>query len=240
MKQEIIEALCKAIAPVTLTNPEERGRMAGLLAKFRDGEGLSISAADLARLVDVRLRQKKDRDGMAPEKIVEEIESTLDLVEMCEFMLEARRRKSRQTTNAMFNAVFGQAPTEKERQIKAAIEGEKRWPLDFATGLIRMGVPGDSPVKRSANWWEFFKHSYSMDRFMESGAYAMGWEHFKQLPEAELRKVFENEKNRCWENADVLWFTAQNWLSWHQRDVLKKKEIAGKASGAARKARTRC
>jgi hypothetical protein len=209
-----------------------------MLGKFRDSEGPSINAAELARLVDVRLRQRKDSGGLKPEKIVEEIESTLDLVEMCEFMLEARRRQRRQTTSAMFHVAFDTALTDREKLIKAAIEGEK-YPLDFTTGLIRMGVPGDSPAKRLANWWEFFKHGYSMDRFMESSAFAMGSEHFKQLPEAELREAFEKQKKTDWPNADLLWFRAQNWWSWHQRNVLKKKEIAGKASGAARKAKTR-
>lgn len=233
MKQEIIEALCKTIAPTTPTDPVERGKVAGLLSELRNQQGPSINAAELARLVDMRLRQRKDRDGMAPEKIVEEIQATLDLVEMCEFMLEARRRQRRQTTSAMFNTVFETAPTEQEKQIKAAIEGE-RYPLDFATSLIRMGVPGDSEAKRLAKWWEFFKHSYSMNRFIESGAYGMGWEHFKQLPEAELREAFEKEKKTIWPNAGVLWVTAQSWLSWHPRDVLNKREKAGKASAKAR------
>lgn len=235
MKQEIIEALSKAIAPNTPTDSVERGRVAGMLGKFRDSEGPSINAAELARLVDVRLRQRKDSGGLKPEKIVEEIESTLDLVEMCEFMLEARRRQRRQTTRAMFESALAKKPTERERQIKERIYAERNWPLDFATGLIRMGVPGDSVAKRLANWWEFFKHSYSMERFMESGAYAKGWEHFKQLPESELREAFEKEKKRRWQNEDDLWFTAQNWLNWRQNDVLKKKTRAGEASGKARK-----
>jgi hypothetical protein len=234
MNQEIIEALSKAIAPNTPTDSVERGRVAGMLAKIRDSEGPSISVAELARLVDVRLRQRKDRDGLKPVNIVEEIESTLDLVEMCEFVLEARRRQRRQTTSAMFESALGTAYTDREKQIKAAIERES-YPLDFATGLIRMGVPGDSAAKRLANWWEFFKHGYSMDRFMESGAYAQGWEHFKQLPEEELREAFEKEKKTKWPNADLLWFRAQNWWSWHQRDVMKKRTRAGEASGKARK-----
>jgi hypothetical protein len=219
MNQEIIEALSKAIAPNTPTDSVERGRVAGMLAKIRDSEGPSISVAELARLVDVRLRQRKDRDGLKPVKIVEEIESTLDLVEMCEFVLEARRRQRRQTTRAMFESALGTALTDREKQIKAAIERES-YPLDFATGLIRMGVPGDSAAKRLANWWDFFKHGYSMD---------------KQLPESELREAFEKQKKTDWPNADVLWFLAQNWLSWHQRDVKKKRTRAGEASGKARK-----
>jgi hypothetical protein len=165
---------------------------------------------------------------------VEEIESTLDLVEMCEFMLEARRRQRRQTTSAMFESALGTALTDREKQIKAAIERES-YPLGFATGLRRMGVPGDSAAKLEANFWEFFKHGYSMDRFLESGAYATGLEHFKQLPESELREAFEKQKKTDWPNADVLWFRAQNWLSWHQRDVKKKRTRAGEASGKARK-----
>lgn len=238
MKQEIIEALCKTIAPTTPTDPAERGRVGNLLMAFGNKERPSINAAELARLVDMRLRQRKDRDGLKPEKIVEEIEAALDLVAMCEFMLESRRRQSRQTTSAMFESALGMARTDREKQVKAAIEGEK-YPLDFETGLIRMGVPGDSSAKRLANFWEFFKHSYSMDRFMESGAEWTGWEHFQQLPEEELREAFEREKNTKWPNADLLWFRAQNWLSWHQRNVVKKRETAGKASGAARRAKTK-
>jgi hypothetical protein len=237
MKKEIIEALCKAIAPTTPTAPRERGMVASLLIAVGKKEGQPISALELARLVDVRIRQKKDRDPLTPDKIVEEIQATLDLLEMCEFMLEARRRQACQTQKEMFQVALGKAPTEKEKLIKAAIEGEK-YPLDFTTGLIRMGVPGDSPAKRLANWWEFFKYGYSMDRFMESDAFAMGLEHFKQLPEAELREAFEKHKKTDWPNADLLWIRAQNWLSWHQCDVLKKRETAGKASGAARKAKT--
>jgi hypothetical protein len=239
MKQENIKALCKAIAPTTPTDPEERGRVAKLLRDYGKKEGPAINAAELARLVDVRLRQRKDRDGLKPEKIVEEIEATLDLVEMCEFMLGARRRQSRETTSAMFESALGKALTDREKQIKERIYAERSYPLDYATGLIRMGVPGDSAAKRLANWWEFFKHGYSMDRFMETNAGAISWEHFKQLPEAELREAFEKEQKADWPNADVLWFRAQNWWSWHQRDVLKKRETAGKASGAARKAKTR-
>lgn len=238
MRQEIIEALCKTIAPTTPTDPVERGRVASLLMAFGNKEPPSINAAELARLVDMRLRQRKDRDGLKPEKIVEEIEATLDLVEMCEFMLESRRRQSRQTTSAMFNAALEKPPTEKESQIKTAIEKEK-YPLDFTTGLRRMGVPGDSSAQLLANFWEFFKHSYSMRRFMESGADAMGWEHFQQLPEEELREAFEREKKTKWPNAHLLWSIAQNWLSWHQRNVVKKRETAGKASGAARRAKTK-
>lgn len=238
MKKEIIEALCKTIAPTIPTDPTERGKVSGLLYEIRKQAEPSINAAELARLVDLRLRQRKDRDGLKPEKIVEEIEATLDLVEMCEFMLESRRRQSRQTTSAMFESALGTARTDKEKQIKAAIEGEK-YELDFETGLIRMGVPGDSSAKRLANFWEFFKHGYSMDRFMESGTYASGWEHFKQLPEEELREAFERERKTKWKNADHLWFVARNWLSWHERDVMKKRETAGKASGAARKAKSK-
>jgi hypothetical protein len=239
MKKEIIKALCKTIAPTTPTDPKERGRVASLLMAVGKKEGPPISALELARLVDVRLRHKKAPAGIAPEKIVEEIEATLDLVEMCEFMLEARRRQAGQTQSEMFQVALDTAPTDREKQIKERIYAERNYPLDFTTGLRRMGVPGDSAAKLEANFWEYFKHGYSMDRFMESGAYAMGWEHFKQLPEAELREAFEKDKQTVWLNADILWFRAQNWLSWHQRDVLKKREKAGKASGAARKAKTR-
>jgi hypothetical protein len=239
MKKEIIKALCKTIAPTPPTDPREKGRVASLLMAVGKKEGPSINAAELARLVDARLRQKKDRDTLTPDKIVEEIQATLDLVEMCEFMLEARRRQAGQTQSEMFQVAFDTALTDLEKQIKERIYAEKIWPLDFATGLRRMGVQGDSAAKLEANFWEFFKHGYSMDRFMESGAYVMGWENFKQLPEAELREAFEKEKKTDWPNADLLWFRAQNWWSWHQRDVQKKREIAGKASGAARKAKTK-
>lgn len=239
MKKEIIKALCKTIAPKPPTDPRERGIVASLLMAVGKKDGPSISALELARLVDVRLRQKKDHGPLTPDKIVEEIESTLDLVEMCDFMVEARRRQAGKTQSEMFQVALDTAPTEKGKQIKERIYAEKNYPLDFTTSLIRMGVPGDSPKKREANWWEFFKHGHSMDRFMQSGAHETGWEHFKQLPEAELREAFEKEKKFIWRNADVLWFTARNWLSWHQRDVLKKRENAGKASGAARKAKTR-
>ena len=214
MKKEIIKALCKAIAPTTPTAPIERGRVASLLMAVGKKEGPSINAAELARLVDVRLRQRKDPAGIAPEKIVEEIEATLDLVEMCEFMLEARRRQSRQTTTAMFNVALEKAPTEKEKQIKAAIEGEK-YPLDFTTGLIRMGVPG-SPDKREKTYWEYFKRHCGGT-------------------ESEIRESFEKWKKIGWENVYSLLATAQQFGRWWNASVLLNKRVAGKASGKARK-----
>lgn len=234
MKQENIEALCKAIAPTTPTDPRERGRVASLLLDFGKKEGPSISAAELARLVDARLRQRKDRDGLKPEKIVEEIEATLDLVGMCEFMLEARRRQARQTQSEMFQVAFEKTPTasemqiadpverekkvtermKRERQIRDKIEGET-FPLDFATGLIRMGVPG-SPAKREEIYWEYFKQHCAGT-------------------ESEIRESFEKWKKIGWRNVHDLLPTAEQFGRWRDASVRLNKRAAGKASAKARK-----
>ena len=239
MKEETIEALCKHIAPTTPTAPLERGRIADLLMSFGRRNGPCINAMELSRLVEMRLRHHGNRKGVGPEKIIEEIEATLDLVEMCEFILEARRRQSGQTQSKMFSLALEKRLTDEEKQIKATIEGSK-YPLDFATGLIRMGVGGDKASEREAKWWEYFKHAQSMTALMKSGEFLTGLTHFELLPEAELREAFEAVKETAWENADVLWHEAQNWLHWRQKDVRKKRREAGKSSAAKRQANPRC
>ena len=223
MKQEIIEALCNTLAPTTPTDPRERGRLANLFMAFGKRNGPSISGADLARLVDLRLRQRKDSKKIETREVVEEIESTLDLVELCEFMLEVRRGQSGKTQSMMFNLALENRLTDQEKQIKAAIERES-YPLDFHKGLIRMGVPGDSAKERESLYWQYFKSPYANGQV--------------QHPEDDLKRCYEEQTQGQWENAHDLLASASQWLRWWKSEKSKKKSAAGKESGKARKQRS--
>jgi hypothetical protein len=232
MKKEIIKALCKVIAPKTPTDPAERNRVASLLLNFGKKEGPSINAAELARLVDLRLRQRKDRDGIAPEQIVEEIEATLDLVEMCEFMLEARRRQARQAQSEMFQVSLGTAPTEKEKQINAAI-----YPMKFTAGLIKMGVP----EKRRDEWyWRFFKDKYPLWDWVESGGFILdssGSPELRNIPEDEIKAAYDQRKAEGWLTAWNLGNVASQWSLWYEAHKHDPQKLGGINSAKARAAK---
>ena len=259
MKRETIEVLFKTIAPTTRSGPIERGSQEGIkLAKecdrlarikfaFEQKKEPSINAIELARLVDLRLRQRKAREKVATKEIVEEneskldqqkareeiatkeiveeIESTLDLVEMCEFMLEARRLQLKDTKTEMSKAFAEINLTKEQGQKKAVIDAES-YPLVFHKGLIRMGVPGDSSEKRERAFWEYYKSPFANDDV--------------PLPENdELRKSFKERTRLPWNNARELWCSTTQWLCYWNSEKSKKKSAAGKKSGKARKQRSK-
>ncbi len=240
MKKTIIKALCNTIAPTTPTEQKERDRVASLLMAVRKKDGPSITAPELARMVDERLRQKQVRQKQVttpiiPEKIVEEIveeiEDVLDLVEMCEFMLEARRRQTKQTQSEMFQAALGSAPTEKEKQINAA-----NYPMKFTAGLIKMGVP----EKRRDEWyWSFFKDKYPLWEWVESGARrfdSSGSPELRDIPEDEIKAAYDQRKAEKWE-AWTLQNIASQWCSWYQVHKHDHKKLGGQNSAKARAAK---
>jgi len=231
MKKEIIEALCKAIAPTTPTDHKERNRVASLLLAVGKKLEQSMNAAELARLVDLRLRQKKDRDTHTPDKIVEEIQATLDLVEMCEFMLEARRRQAGQTQSEMFQCALGMAPTEKEKQINAAI-----YPMKFTAGLIKMGVP----EKRRDEWyWSFFKDKFPFWEWVKSGRgkfNSSGSPELRDIPEDEIEAAYDQHKAEKWE-AWQLGNVASQWRPWYEEHKHDPQKLGGINSAKARAAK---
>jgi hypothetical protein len=232
MKPKIIEALCKAIAPTTPTDPIERNRVGSLLLTVGKKKGPSITAPELARLVDVRLRQRKDPAGITPEKIVEEIEATLDLVEMCEFMVEVRRRQAGQTQSEMFQCALGTAPTEKEKQINAAI-----YPMKFTAGLIKMGVP----EKRRDEWyWSFFKDKYPLWEWVESGGSkfdSSGSPELRDIPEDEIKAAYDQRKAEGWRYAWLLGNVASQWCRWYEAHKHDPQKLGGINSAKARAAK---
>ena len=236
MKKTIIKALCNTIAPTTPTEQKERDRVASLLMAVGKKDGPSITAPELARLVDVRLRQKKGTTGITPEKIVEEIEDILDLVGMCEFMLEARRRQTKQTQSEMYQAALGTTPTdlgtmptEKKEQINAAI-----YPMKFTAGLIKMGVP----EKRRDEWyWSFFKDKYPLWEWVESGARrfdSSGSPELRDIPEDEIKAAYDQRKAEGWQYAWHLGNVASQWCNWYQVHKHDHKKLGGQNSAKAR------
>lgn len=221
--------------------PPDEARRRGMLAKVLldvgKQEGPAITVAELARLVDVRLRSRfKDKKPDA-EKIAEEIESTLDLVESCQWLLHARRVQWQTRTHEYAKSILEKPLTEQEKEIKA-----QKYRLAFDKGLICMGVPGNNAKEREAKYFEHFKSRYALGKFMSSGGSywdADALAKFEQPPESETRECFELNKVEGWQNVELLLSAAESWRRWWEPQKVKMRSAAGKASGEARKPRAK-
>lgn len=244
MKKETTRAMAESIAQrsrETRTPQEHRARMAGLTNKLRDQKGPSISASELARIVELRLRKKNEKSNSTPAEIVEEIEATLDLVEMCEIVMEYRRPQWAETVSNISDAVHSDGePSELEKGINAAT-----YPMSFTAGLIKMGVPEKG---REDKYWDFFKDQYPRWLWVKSctDRYSQSVEDYTAIhpiPAGEIEQAFEKEKKMGWPDKWTLGNMADQWKRWwaiHKSDGQRlggRRAVESKAKAKNEKAK---
>lgn len=225
MKKETIKALAEKLNP---TSREELHQVAQAMSKvdlFPE-----IEPMELARLVEMRMRKK---GASSATDMVNEIESTIDMVQACEFMLAVRRLRWRADERQIKETIYGTPePTEKEKAIYAA-----EYPMEFKAGLIKMGVP----ERDREGWYEkFYRDRYAYWRYAESPS---SWPSFAAFIEShtftdtEIKAAFERVKAEGWTKADYLQNITSQWEAWwsvHKHDGRRK---GGKESGNARAAK---
>ena len=141
------------------TDQESKRRLyEHLLREKPTGRGPAVGVAELARLVDERLRGRFGEELPSAENIAVEIESTLDLIMMCQCLLHARQRDWQSRLRALCEVDRTEAAeielNDNEEKIKRVIFG-KIFPLKFPLALFAMGVRSDEVKKRSARVAKF-------------------------------------------------------------------------------------
>lgn len=239
MKAETITALAEKLWAASTQDEQKKGvhYWAMTLVELKKQQSPPITAADLARLVDLRLREGTPQGKVPATAMVEEIEATLDLVEACQVMLVERQERWQATVSGIRQAITNDDnPSEKVKGIRTAT-----YPMKFEAGLIRMGVP----EKRRDEWyWSFFKDKYSLWEWVESGVskYDLsGSPVLRDIPEDEIKAAYEQRKAEGWRDAWLLENVAGQWCLWyelHKHDGQRKGGKEGAKSRAKKKAQS--
>jgi hypothetical protein len=211
--------------------------------KEMEKEGLAISAADLARLVDARLRRSTKGGTIDHEAIAAEIESTLDLVEHCQWLMCLRRVEWAERTNNWCKPYFTAPEPPAEREARLRVEAASL-PIPFDKALILLGVGGNNSRQREDKFYPFYRglclfgaqmnHRYGHLKSGQAGT-ARELDDFIEPTEAEFRAMYERRKTEGWSDAKHLLRERRQFQQWNLEQTKEKRSKAGKASGKARK-----
>lgn len=139
--------------------------ISSLMRDLEQEGGPNISVAGLVSLVVGGLRTKAKTNTMehSAEAIVSEIESTLDLVEMCQCLLHARKKEWPSWLRAL-GEVARSMPDDLRKMkddVKLAIEQKKSFPLKFEIGLLAIEVHGASVEERKRNFAKYIVETHA-------------------------------------------------------------------------------
>lgn len=217
-----------------LSDKEWRESIIGLKTALIDEKGPNITAAELARIVDVRLRSKKATE-LDVETIAREIEAAIELVEMCQWMLHIRR--SKWTERVMNQPVdfSHNILTKEERKIKDAIYSKKT--LTFEMGLKTMTMHGRTHARRAENYKAFLDWALQKWNWPASAPADWPW---IELMEDDVKcpgvsEVFDRRSESGWPTARDLWNETKLWLQWEPIKKTSNKMRGGKAPRGKRK-----
>ncbi len=223
-----------------------QGVLAAALREF-EKEGVGISAVELVRLVDMRLRRSAVGSKLTSADIGREIEETLDLVEQCQWRILLREKEWSSRTARLAGEWFSTPLTPQETEVRRKIENES-YPLDFQKGLILMGVNGSSPAKREEAFWPFLLEqckSSAQHTHMYGGALdgrvanVRSLDDFIEPPESQHREVLERYKREGWKAARWLVMEREMWQRHKHRKTKENRSMAGRKSGEVRKPKER-
>lgn len=234
MKTKTIAALARKLTSGLKEDGWRRTRLleaAGRTGKALDPkQGPRITAAELARLVDARMRQKGVLAKDSAEAMMEEIEATLDLVEACEVMLVNRQEQWKTSVSWLKQAIAdaGDKPSEIVKGIRAA-----SYPMKFETGLIRIGVPERG---REDKFWRCFQEWLLKVNHREASNGQSLSEYIESRPftDDEIREVFMKCKAEGWQNARHLEVAERGWREWWAKHKHDGQKMGGKRSVEAR------
>lgn len=130
-------------------------------------EGAAIGLGEFVQMVDERLRSRFGKKRPSPKEVAAEIESTLNLIEMCQFFLHIRQREWSSSLREacgidelnpnplpLDHAVEDLALSEDDKKIKRYIF-EKTYPLAIRSGLAELNMRHDSVSNRYQRFARF-------------------------------------------------------------------------------------
>ena len=196
-------------------------------------KGPTISVAELARIVDVRIRGRSTstKSPLTPEQVANEIESVLDLVEMCHWLIQERSESRSHSLQAIKAAAKDRVPTE-YRKLKEDLEklGDH---ADFETSLRMIGIPGDSAEERAKNFDAYMLGNTTYSRLTDE----FGHHSPLETTEAERLQGLECIKKHGMRGIDMFWLHLEQFRAWWKIANKLKKRAAGKKSAQVKAAK---
>jgi hypothetical protein len=194
-------------------------------------QGPRISVSELARLVESRIRNlpKCTDGGPAVPNVFREIESVLEIVQACQLMLSQRKIYWKDYVDKMVvtycnghsSATVGLVKPSMNDTLRRDIEGEE-YPIPFEKGLQVMGVGGDSKEERVEKFREFLKCKFAKLLRLDPVT--------EKCNDEELKLFIGFRESQPWQNAAVLWESANEWHIWYKQKKKEERRKAGRRS----------
>lgn len=232
-----------------------------ILRDRKISEGPTISVAELAQIVDVRMRSGFRKKKPSSKEMAAEIEATLDFVALCQCLLHSRQRKwqswlreacdfdGAKATKAPQTSANA-APSDEEMVRKIIFQ--KKFPLKFVWGLSAMGNRKSNKADRLEEYERFFKETFptwdmsaapqDLQRMFPNGSSPLSdvlqpWQLDPTcpMPENVVSHAFDFHVKHKWPTKESLWWVAQKWLKWWPTRLQRINTEKGEKSGLKRR-----
>lgn len=188
--------------------------------------GPAISVAQLATLVDARVHGRFGKGPIDGKTLVAEIESTLDLIEMCQWLLVARKREWKSMVPDLCGIERStpapiKTPSRLSEQEEKEVEliRRKKYPLKFERGLSEFGsgMRSATVANRNSRFSKFFANCYREWDWSDAPPGALGlFSIFPSMPAAASGAIGVRTRDEFhpWEIDPDYPISADDVLSW--------------------------